>query len=294
VPELPEVETMKRGIAAVVGCRIRDVIRPKCRLKPIQISPDFARLRRRTKGRTIVGLDRIGKRVVIRLDDPRGAAGDSIVIEPRMTGLVLVAEPPNREHLRLTFQLEGGSASELMFWDRRGLGTVTLAPADDFERRYGLDVIGPDALRVTAELLRERLGASRREIKVALLDQRAIAGIGNLYASEILHLAAIHPQRRCDRLKIGDWQALENAIVEVLETAIRYEGSTLSDGTYRNALNQAGGYQNHHRVYDCAGETCRTCRSGAIVRIVQAQRSTFFCPACQRLKQNKSSRTKSY
>lgn len=272
---------MKRGIAAVVGCRIRDVIRPKCRLKPIQISPDFARLRRLAKGRTIVGLDRIGKRVVIRLDHPRGAAGDSIVIEPRMTGLVLVAEPPNREHLRLTFQLEGGSASELMFWDRRGLGTVTLAPAADFEQRYGLDVIGPDALEATAEMLRKRLGASRREIKVALLDQRAIAGIGNLYASEILHLAAIHPQRRCDRLKIGDWQALEKAIVDVLETAIRYEGSTLSDGTYRNALNQAGGYQNHHRVYDCAGETCRTCRSGAIVRIVQAQRSTFFCPVCQ-------------
>lgn len=281
MPELPEVETMKRGIAAVVGCRVRDVIRPKCRLKPIQISPNFARLRRQSKGRTIVGLDRIGKRVVIRLDDPRCAAGDSIVIEPRMTGLVLVAEPPNREHLRLTFQLEGGSASELMFWDRRGLGTVTLAAAADFERRYGLDVIGPDALRVTAELLRERLGASRREIKVALLDQRAIAGIGNLYASEILHLAAIHPQRQCDRLKTGDWQALEKAIVEVLETAIRYEGSTLSDGTYRNALNQAGGYQNHHRVYDCAGETCRTCRSGAIVRIVQSQRSTFFCPVCQ-------------
>lgn len=284
MPELPEVETMKRGIAAVVGCRIRDVIRPKCRLKPIQISPDFARLRRLAKGRTVVGLDRIGKRVVIRLDHPRGAAGDSIVIEPRMTGLVLVAEPPNRGHLRLIFQLEGGSASELMFWDRRGLGTVTLAAAADFERRYGLDVIGPDALQATAEMLHSRLGASRREIKVALLDQRAIAGIGNLYASEILHLAAIHPQRRCDRLKAGDWQSLEKAIVEVLETAIRYEGSTLSDGTYRNALNEAGGYQNHHRVYDCAGEACRTCRSGTIVRIVQAQRSTFFCPVCQPMK----------
>src|SRR6185312_8134336 len=77
MPELPEVETMKRGIAAVVGCRIRGVVRPKCRLRPIQISPDFAGLRRRATGRTIAGLDRIGKRVVIRLDHPRGAGGDS-------------------------------------------------------------------------------------------------------------------------------------------------------------------------------------------------------------------------
>lgn len=275
---------MKRGIAAVVGCRIRDVVRPKCRLKPIQISPDFPRLRKQIKSRTIVGLDRIGKRVVIRLDHPRGAAGDSIVIEPRMTGLVLLAEPPDREHLRLVFALEGGKTSELLFWDRRGLGTVTLAPAAEFEQRYGLDVIGPDALQATAEMLRERLGASRREIKVALLDQRAVAGIGNLYASEILHLAGIHPRRRCDRLKAGDWQAIEAATRDVLETAIRHEGSTLSDGTYRNALNQAGGYQNHHRVYDCAGETCRGCRSGQIERIVQSQRSTFFCPVCQPLK----------
>ncbi|HEV7224704.1 MAG TPA: bifunctional DNA-formamidopyrimidine glycosylase/DNA-(apurinic or apyrimidinic site) lyase [Pirellulales bacterium] len=284
MPELPEVETMKRGIAAVVGCRIRGVVRPKCRLKPIQISPDFARLRRRAKGRTIAGLDRIGKRVVIRLDHPRGAGGDSIVIEPRMTGLVLLAEPPDLEHLRLSLQLEGGEASELMFWDRRGLGTVSLVAAADFESRYGLDVIGPDALKATAKLLRQRLGASRREIKVALLDQRAVAGIGNLYASEILHLAGIHPRRRCDRLKAGDWQSLESSVLSVLETAILHEGSTLSDGTYRNALNEAGGYQHHHRVYDRAGEPCRGCKRLAIERIVQAQRSTFFCPRCQPMK----------
>ena len=138
---------MRRGIAAVVGSRICDVVRPKCRLKPILISPEFGRLRRRVVGRTIIGLDRIGKRVVIRLDHPRSGAGDSIVIEPRMTGLVLLADPPEEEHLRLTFRLSGGTDGQLMFWDRRGLGTVRLVPASDFERRYGLHVIGPDALR---------------------------------------------------------------------------------------------------------------------------------------------------
>jgi formamidopyrimidine-DNA glycosylase len=126
------------------------------------------------------------------------------------------------------------------------------------------------------------LAGSRREIKVALLDQRALAGVGNLYASEILHLAGVHPQRQCDMLQRAQWQRIHAALVEVLELAIRYEGSTLGDGTYRNALNEAGGYQNHHRVYDRAGEPCPTCHREAIERIVQAQRSTFFCPRCQR------------
>ncbi|HEV3021929.1 MAG TPA: bifunctional DNA-formamidopyrimidine glycosylase/DNA-(apurinic or apyrimidinic site) lyase [Pirellulales bacterium] len=278
MPELPEVETMCRGVSPVVGSRIVGVVRPKCKLKPITMFPALAGFRRRAVGRTIERVDRIGKRVVLRLDGPRG---DSIVIEPRMTGLVLLAEPPNREHLRLVLQLAQGSASELLFWDRRGLGVVRLVASDEFGRHYGTEVLGPDALTVTPKLLRQRLGASQREIKVALLDQKGVAGIGNLYASEILHVAGIHPARRCHRLKPGDWQALATAIVDVLADAIRYEGSTLSDGTYRNVQNEAGGYQNHHRAYDRAGEVCRTCRKGTILRIVQAQRSTFFCPQCQ-------------
>ena len=116
---------------------------------------------------------------------------------------------------------------------------------------------------------------------MALLDQRALAGVGNLYASEILHLARVHPQRRCDQLRIREWQRIHAAMIEVLEQAIRYEGSTLGDGTYRNALNEQGGYQNHHRVYDRAGQKCRTCGQSVVERIVQAQRSTFFCRRCQ-------------
>ncbi|HEV3003655.1 MAG TPA: DNA-formamidopyrimidine glycosylase family protein [Pirellulales bacterium] len=278
MPELPEVETMCRGVSPVVGSRIVGVVRPKCKLKPITMFPALAGFRRRALGRTIERVDRVGKRVVLRLDGPRC---DSIVIEPRMTGLVLLAEPPNREHLRLVLQLAQGKTPELLFWDRRGLGVVRLVAADEFERHYGTEVLGPDALTVTPKLLHERLGASRREIKVALLDQAGVAGIGNLYASEILHVAGIHPTRRCHRLRPGDWQALATAILDVLADAIRYEGSTLSDGTYRNAQNEAGGYQNHHRAYDRAGEACRTCRKGTILRIVQAQRSTFFCLQCQ-------------
>jgi formamidopyrimidine-DNA glycosylase len=110
-----------------------------------------------------------------------------------------------------------------------------------------------------------------------------VAGIGNLYASEILHLCRIHPARRCDKITRLQWQAIAEATQAILAAAIRYEGSTLGDGTYRNALNNEGGYQNYHRVYDRAGESCFRCgpRSG-VLRIVQAQRATFFCPNCQK------------
>jgi formamidopyrimidine-DNA glycosylase len=157
-----------------------------------------------------------------------------------------------------------------------------LSPAE-FAAAFGPEKVGPDALAMTGELFRQQLGGSRRPVKVALLDQRAVAGIGNLYASELLHLAGVHPARECDKLTRAQWQAIATATRQVLETAIRYEGSTLGDGTYRNALNEAGSYQNHHRVYDRAGQICERCGGGSkIVRIVQAQRSTFFCAACQR------------
>jgi formamidopyrimidine-DNA glycosylase len=280
MPELPEVETMRRGIASILGQRIVSVERCPCRLKPIALAPRGAAFTRRVVDRRIVELDRVGKRVVIRLE-----GDDAIVIEPRMTGLVLVADPPNAEHLRLRFTLDAPRGKrgtrELLYWDRRGLGSVRVVSPREFERRYGLDRIGPDALKVGQDEFRSRLAASRRAIKVALLDQRAVAGVGNLYASEMLHQAAIHPARRCDQLSRDDWSRLHAALVDVLETAIRYEGSTLSDGTYRNALNQAGGYQNEHRVYDRAGQPCLRCGAAAIVRTVQVQRSTFFCPNCQ-------------
>jgi formamidopyrimidine-DNA glycosylase len=233
--------------------------------------------RRRAVGATINGVSRLGKRVGVELD--RSAA---IVFEPRMTGLVLLAEPPTREHLRLQIGLSDGPADELLYWDRRGLGSVRLLSREQLAGRFDDGALGPDALSISPEQLAERFGSSRRAIKVALLDQRAVAGIGNLYAAEILHRAGIHPAVPCDRLKPNDWRLLHAAIVEILEMAIEHEGSTLSDGTYRNALNQSGGYQNHHRVYDRAGEPCLVCGTGRIERIVQAQRATFFCPKCQR------------
>jgi formamidopyrimidine-DNA glycosylase len=277
MPELPEVETMRRGIAAVIGTQVTEVTFPRRRLKPISLSPSRPRFRQRSIGRTVNAIERAGKRIVLRLD-----AGLNVVIEPRMTGLLLLAAPPDQDHLRVGWRLRGGPVEWLWFWDRRGLGTVRLLNDRQLLDTLGPNRLGPDALSVTEPALRDRLKSTRRAIKVALLDQRSLAGVGNLYASEILHAARIHPGKPCTRLTRAQWRQLHAALQLVLEQAVRFEGSTLSDGTYRNALNQQGTYQNHHRVYDRAGRLCPRCQVTPIQRIVQAQRSTFWCPTCQK------------
>ncbi len=278
MPELPEVETMRLGIFGIVGSRIKDVQRVSCARRPIAIVPRIDHFRRRVVGQRIRDVGRVGKRVVVHLDSQ-----DAIVFEPRMTGLVLVSDPPTREHLRFRSKLSGKGINELLYWDRRGLGSVRLISPAEFEMAFGPVKLGPDALKMTAERFREQLGTSKRQVKVALLDQRAVAGIGNLYASEILHVAQVHPARRCDKISRAQWQAIADATRKVLEEAIHYEGSTLGDGTYRNALNREGAYQNHHRVYDRADEPCPRCVT-PVIRIVQAQRATFYCPVCQQKK----------
>ncbi|WP_425396794.1 bifunctional DNA-formamidopyrimidine glycosylase/DNA-(apurinic or apyrimidinic site) lyase [Aeoliella sp.] len=276
MPELPEVETMRRGLLPIVGRQVVDVLKLPCPRKPIAVTPRIDRLRRRMVGQTIEAIDRVGKRVVVVL-----ASGDRLVIEPRMTGLVLVADPPDPMYLRLRFDVSGKRYKSFYYWDRRGLGKVRLYSPAEFAKELGPEKLGPDALVMTAEEYRARLSKSKRAIKVALLDQKVVAGIGNLYAAELLHVAGIHPEKACHRLTRDQWRRMADAAVAVLEEAIRYEGSTLGDGTYRNALNQDGGYQNLHRVYGREGLPCPQC-GAAIKRIVQAQRSTFFCAACQR------------
>jgi formamidopyrimidine-DNA glycosylase len=276
MPELPEVETMRRGIAPIVGSKIAGALRLPCSRRAILIQPRPAALAKRAIGRQVLDVGRLGKRVVLLL-----CSGDRLVFEPRMTGLVLIADPPTQEHLRFRLDLAGGPVPHVWYWDRRGLGSVRLFTAAQFATQFAIGKLGPDALAVSWTELRDRLGKSRRAIKVALLDQRAIAGVGNLYASEILHLARVHPARRCDLLTAGQWQAIHECTQQVLQLAIQHEGSTLSDGTYRNALNETGGYQNHHRVYDRSGHECQQCGRSNIIRIVQAQRATFYCPSCQ-------------
>lgn len=276
MPELPEVETMRRGIQGIEGGRIKDLQLPVCALRPICIQPSFEALRQESIGRQVIEVDRIGKRVVLRLD-----GGSGIVFEPRMTGLLLVDDAPDQSHLRLRVDLRGSRIKQFWFWDRRGLGVVRMLNAQALEEKLGAHVIGPDALACSAEEWQRRLGKSQRPIKVALLDQKVAAGIGNLYAAEILYLARIHPATLCSELTFQQWKNMTRATKKILAEAIAHEGSTLSDETYRTALNHSGSYQELHRVYQKQGRKCKRCRKGVIVRIVQAQRATFFCPVCQ-------------
>lgn len=280
MPELPEVETMVRGIRPhVEGRTIAAVAKCRCRCKPITLAPTWTKIVRRTAGQQVVEVTRIAKRAVLKL-----ASGDALVIEPRMTGLLLLDDPPDPQHLRVRWDFrEPGEYPSLWFWDRRGLGTLSLFSEQELAERLGPPQLGIDALRITPREWQAACAKTARAIKVALLDQRFVAGIGNLYASEILHRAGIHPAQPANQLGTPQIQRLHKATRTVLRTAIRYEGSTLADGTYRNALNRNGSYQNAHRVYQRANEICPNCRETSVERIVQAQRSTFFCPACQPL-----------
>jgi formamidopyrimidine-DNA glycosylase len=278
MPELPEVETMVRGIrGAVEGTRILSVMACRSPCRPLEITPSVKTIARQVAGQTIRAVRRRAKRVILELE-----SGAGFVIEPRMTGLMLLADPPTTKHLRFEWRLSSGTEERtLWFWDQRGLGTIRLLSADELSALLEVGRLGKDALDMTALDWVEVCRASSRPIKVLLLDQKRVAGIGNLYASEILHLSGIDPQTHADQLSRKKLQKMSDAVLSVLEMAIRYEGSTLSDGTYRNALNKNGGYQNAHRVYDREDELCPTCERSNVLRIVQAQRSTFYCPRCQ-------------
>lgn len=276
MPELPEVETMRRSLLGVEGATIRRVEKVDCPRKPIGITPRIDFLRRRVEKLKLTSVDRVGKRVALRL-----ANDDRLIFEPRMTGLIVTGKSPDPLYLRLKVELIGADLNKFWFWDRRGLGKVLLYSAAEFAEAFSSDKLGPDGLVISADDYKQRLGNSRREVKPALLDQKAVAGIGNIYAAEILHLAKVHPSARCDRLSRKQWSAIADATHEILELAIRYEGSSLGDGTYRNKLNQDGSYQLHHRVYGRANEPCPRCKQ-PIKQIVQTQRSTFFCEGCQK------------
>lgn len=278
MPELPEVETMVRGISPFVKGRVIAAFAAcPCDCRPMTIEPSLPEIARRVTGKRIVDVVRRAKRVVLKLD-----SGDAFVIEPRMTGLMLVDDPPDPDHLRYEWQFaDPGQVSHLRLWDRRGLGTLRLLSPTQLDALMGFGQLGRDALEMQFSHWTEFCAGTSSPIKVALLNQKRVAGIGNLYASEILHLAGISPLVAASDLKADQIERLGAATLEILQTAIAHEGSTLSDGTYRNALNKAGDYQNAHRVYDREHETCLTCGRGPILRIVQAQRSTFYCPLCQ-------------
>ncbi len=278
---------MRRGLLGLVGRRVAETEFPRSRVRPITVEPAPATLARKISDRTIAAVQRRGKRIVLELAAPDPAASGPLwlVIEPRMTGLMLVTDPPSAEHVRLVVRLAAAGrparpAARMLFWDRRGLGTIRLYDARGLEAACGPSKLGPDGLAITGDQLADRLGRSRRSVKVALLDQRAVAGIGNIYAAEILFRSGIDPRTPCRRLRADAWARIAADTRTVLAEAVRFEGSSIGDETYRTADNRAGRFQKRHRVYGREGAPCLDC-GAAVVRIVQAQRATFFCAACQ-------------
>ena len=270
---------MVRGIRPFVeGRRIRELVECSCPCRPLTYRPGLGDIIERVRGQLITSVRRRAKRGVLELE-----SGEALVIEPRMTGLLLLSDAPDPGHLRLEWKLSGRREyNSLWFWDRRGLGTVTLYEPAAYQALLTTGQLGRDALEMEVAHWLDVCRPSRRAIKVLLLDQQAVAGIGNLYASEILHRSRINPLAPANSLKKRQVALLADSVRHILTEAIRCEGSTLGDGTYRNALNHSGGYQNAHQVYDREGEPCPSCGKGTVLRIVQSQRSTFYCVKCQK------------
>lgn len=274
MPELPEAETLVRGLRPLLpGSRIQrtrvhhaDVLRE-----------DPAAFRRGLAGRTITRVDRRAKNVVLELD-----AGESfLVVNLGMTGGLVPlgfpgVEPPTPTHPALRFTLEEGRA--LVFDDTRRFGCVERFTAEGWRERSA--ALGPEPLEPGfgwRDLHRALLG-SRTPLRNWLLDQRKIAGVGNIYASEGCYRAGVLPTRPADRVTEEEARKLHRGIRDVLRSAIRHGGTTLRD--YRNAEGEPGRNRQRLRVYGREGEPCLRCKS-PIQRIVFGNRSAFLCPRCQ-------------
>jgi formamidopyrimidine-DNA glycosylase len=278
VPELPEVETVRRGLERFVVDRRID-----------RVEVGRARTVRRTSPRALVdGLTgtrvlaarRRGKYLLLPLD-----SGDELMIHLRMSGQLLVAPSgalrPAHTHVVLTL----ADGNELWFVDPRTFGEmVVFDPTNAMVEMPELARLGVDPIaeELDARHVRAMLRTRRRMLKALLVDQHVIAGIGNIYADEILHAARLRPDRSADSVTAGGARRLHHAIHEVLGAAIGAGGSTLRDAQYVDLFGAGGSYQDEHRVYGRTGETCTTCGRGHVRRIVVAQRSTHFCAVCQR------------
>jgi formamidopyrimidine-DNA glycosylase len=286
LPELPEVETVRRGLAPhLVGARLArvEMRRPDLRF------PMPERFVERLTDARVEALDRRAKYLLARLD-----TGETLVVHLGMTGRFIVetavSERPGRFHHRAGEDekhthvvLETDRGARLSFNDARRFGYMALFPTKDLDRQPWFEGLGPEPLGpdFNVAMLNDAFAGRRQNVKATLLDQRVVAGLGNIYVCEALYRARIHPERPAGELKPAELRRLAEAVPKVLEEAIEAGGSTLRD--YRNADGDLGYFQHAFRVYGREGEPCvdAKCR-GVVQRIVQGGRSTFFCRPCQR------------
>ncbi|MFN8586305.1 MAG: bifunctional DNA-formamidopyrimidine glycosylase/DNA-(apurinic or apyrimidinic site) lyase [Candidatus Eisenbacteria bacterium] len=277
MPELPEVETVRRMLAAhVPGLRIEAAAASRHRLRGDALAP----LVRQLPGRVFGAPRRTGKFLFLDLDD-----GRTLLSHLGMSGRWLFAHPgettldPALQHVHL--KLDFASGARLWYQDIRRFGMLRLVPLERLAQDPSVRLLGPDPLAEppSAESLREAARGSKVAVKVFLLDQRKLAGIGNIYASEILFRAQVDPRRRAGALALADWARIAPEIVAVLSDAVARMGTTFS--TYRTIWNEPGQYGDQLLVYDRGGAPCRRC-GAPVKRFVQGGRATFWCPGCQR------------
>ena len=273
MPELPEAETIKRGLAALaLGKVIKRVEVTRPNTVGGQGVTDFCRL---VEGRKVASVRRRGKAVILDL-----SAGISIIFRLGMTGRLICqgGEEKASPHDRVIFHWEDGGG--LVFQDPRGFGRARALPKNLVEEEENLGRLGiePLAAEFTWQELRRVLGKTKTPLKAALLDQTRVAGIGNIYANEILFCSGIHPARLPQSLNTKEWRRLAEATQEVLMEATEAEGSSISD--YLKPDGGPGSYQNRMKAYGREGRPCSRCGE-AIVKMKLGGRSTFFCPRCQ-------------
>jgi formamidopyrimidine-DNA glycosylase len=304
MPELPEVETVRRSLEPhILGRAIREVIvRPSLRSSAVKggllvlTNPSAGEFVSRLQGCAFAQLDRHGKQLVFRTGgqslfihlgmtgqltfrDPRRA--DQAFVRHPKTGLERSLQHPVDEHTHISFLFEDGT--EMHYRDIRKFGKFRLYYDGQPEVARELAKLGPDPLTpsFTVKHLAAELKATSRAIKSVLLDQEVVAGVGNIYADEALHRARIWPLTPADRLGPAKLRALHESVREVLLAGLAHGGTSLSD--YVDGEGRAGTHQEQLRAYGREGLPCFNCQT-AMVRIVVAQRATTFCPRCQQKK----------
>jgi formamidopyrimidine-DNA glycosylase len=272
MPELPEIETIRRGLLPLLtGRKVLEVkVRERRLREPIAVR-GLARLR----GATVTGIRRRSKYLLMDTD-----SGLTLLIHLGMTGQLWVADAvrPRRPHEHVVFALD--NYRELRFADARRFGLLRLLKSDKAHRDPRLKGLGPEPLDegLTGEALYRITRGRVKPVKNFLMDTRAIAGVGNIYACEALYRCRLNPKRAVGKIGREVWDRLLANLRDVLNEAISAGGTTLRD--FLNAEGDAGYFAISLRVYDRAGEPCGRCRA-RIRRIVQAGRSTFYCPRCQ-------------
>ena len=277
MPELPEVETLRRDLERdIAGLRIKGVEVDD--LRSIRRHGKKAPFVKALEGAKVTHVNRRGKYLVISLD-----TGSVLIVHLGMSGQLRrnPAKEAMEAHTRvvLTFTQKG----QLRFIDPRKFGEMFVVEADAVDDEVPeLAHLGFDPVEQAVSWTRFGQALVNRSVKLKplLMDQKFIAGIGNIYADEILYGAGVRYDRLSDSLSTQEIRRLYRSLVETLHDAIKYRGSTLADGQYVDLQGKPGEYQEHHQAYDREGQSCRRCRA-VIVRVKANGRSTFFCEQCQ-------------